>query len=117
LLYIPCCMATTRGPNTQDLLAALRHPLRRRILRAIEPGEEISPRELSRDLDQKLSKVSYHVRVLAECGVLKLTRTTQVRGSTQHFYRSTFEAGWAQSVLAEPDGRPPRRKSRGEEIA
>ena len=110
-------MATAEGPNTHDLLAALRHPLRRRILRAIGPDEEVSPRELSVELDQKLSKVSYHVRVLAECNTLKLVRTAQVRGSTQHFYRSNFQAVWAQSALTEPDERSSRSKSRGEEIS
>jgi DNA-binding transcriptional ArsR family regulator len=110
-------MATAEGPDTHNLLAALRHPMRRAILRAMGPEDEISPRGLSRDLDQSLSKVSYHVRVLADCGVLRMTRTAQVRGSTQHFYRLTFDAAWAQSVLAEADDPPPGGKSRGEEIA
>ncbi|HEU4944973.1 MAG TPA: winged helix-turn-helix domain-containing protein [Solirubrobacterales bacterium] len=110
-------METAESPETHNLLAALRHPLRRRILRAMSPKDELSPRELSKELGQPLSKVSYHVRVLADCGVLQLTRTAQVRGSTQHFYRSTFEARWARSALAEA-GQPPRgSKSRGEEIS
>lgn len=106
-------MEAAESPETHNLLAALRHPLRRRILRAMAPGDELSPRELSKDLDQPLSKVSYHVRVLADCGVLELTRTAQVRGSTQHFYCSTFEAGWARSALAEADKPRPGDRSRG----
>lgn len=105
------------SPETHNLLAALRHPLRRRILRAMAPEDELSPRELSKELDQPLSKVSYHVRVLADCGVLQLTRTAQVRGSTQHFYRSTFEAGWARLALTEASQPPRGSKSRGEEIS
>lgn len=103
MLYISAHMEAADGPNTTNLLAALGHPTRRRILKAMAPDEEVSPRELSRDFDLPLSMVSYHVRVLAECGALELVRTAQVRGATQHFYRSAFEAGWARSALAEAD--------------
>ena len=82
-----------------DLLAALRHPLRRRILRAMAGEEAISPRQLSAALDQPLSNVSYHVRVLAECSAVTLVKTRPVRGSMQHFYRATVNQPWALEVL------------------
>lgn len=90
----------------QNLLVALRHPLRRRILREMAGAEAISPRQLSDALGQPLSNVSYHVRVLAECAVINLVRTTPTRGSVQHFYRSTMDAPWARQVLGlgERDG-------------
>jgi DNA-binding transcriptional ArsR family regulator len=94
-------MAPGRRSRTHELLVALRHPLRRQILQEMEGGEPASPRDLATALKHPLSNVSYHVRVLVDCGVLTLVRTRQVRGSTQHFYRSSVEDEWAQAVLGE----------------
>ena len=103
--------------STQDLFVALGHPTRRQILREMDGGPPASPRELTERLDDTLSNVSYHFRVLAEAGVLKLVSTRPVRGSTQHFYGMEIDADWAKAVLelderAEPNGDP-----QGEEIA
>jgi DNA-binding transcriptional ArsR family regulator len=92
-------MAASEHPEEADLLRALRHPLRRRILREMADGEAISPRRLSTVLQQPLSNVSYHVRVLAECDAVTLVRTAPSRGSVQHFYRSRVSAPWALQVL------------------
>ncbi len=92
-------MAQLDRPDDNSLLVALRHPLRRRILREMAAGEAISPRELATALRQPLSNVSYHVRVLAECAVITLVRTKPARGSVQHFYRSAVDAPWARHVL------------------
>jgi DNA-binding transcriptional ArsR family regulator len=94
-------MARGRSPKTHELLVALRHPLRREILKQMVGGKAISPRELATLLEHPLSNVSYHVRVLVECNVLTLVRTRQVRGSTQHFYRSAVKDEWAQAVLSD----------------
>ncbi len=99
-------MTTTRSA-TNDLFIALAHPLRRLILReAIADEREVSPRELATKLGQPLSRLSYHVRVLAECGALKLTRTKQIRGSTQHFYRAALDTPWARMALKAGEGSP-----------
>lgn len=92
-------MAIRDRSDDQDLLVALRHPLRRRILREMADGEATSPRELSDTLQEQLSNVSYHVRVLAECAVINLVGTKPARGSVQHFYRSAVDAPWARQVL------------------
>jgi DNA-binding transcriptional ArsR family regulator len=101
-------------PENHGLLAALRHPLRRRILRAMANRIPISPRELADALDEPLSGVSYHVRVLAENGVVKEVRRKQVRGATQHFYRWALKAKWAKTVLraTEDDAPKPKRKKK-----
>lgn len=103
-------------PKGNDLFNALGHPMRRRILREmLEGGGETSPRELSAKLCEQLSALSYHVRVLAECGAIELLRTEQTRGSTQHFYRAVVKSGWAITAL-EAGEKPPRRDgSQGEE--
>jgi DNA-binding transcriptional ArsR family regulator len=92
-------MAPSDHAKETDLLRALRHPLRRRILREMADGSKASPRGLSNRLRQPLSNVSYHVRVLAECRAITLVGTRPARGSVQHFYRSTVEAPWALQVL------------------
>ena len=92
-------MARDGRSKENRLLVALQHPTRRRILRLMSGEEPLSPLELSHTLDQPLSNVSYHVRVLADCDAAALVRTKPVRGSTQHFYRSAVEAPWAQQVL------------------
>ena len=114
-------MATDNGPKANDLFTALGHPLRRRILRKmIKQGGETSPRALAAELSVQLSALSYHVRVLAECGAVELVRTEQIRGSTQHFYRSIVKTKWARSALArttDPPGAGGKDRPRGEENA
>jgi DNA-binding transcriptional ArsR family regulator len=92
-------MVATKRSDDHDLLLALQHTLRRRILREMLGRESISPREVADALELPLSNVSYHVRMLAECGVVSLVGTRQVRGSVQHFYRASLEAPWARQVL------------------
>jgi DNA-binding transcriptional ArsR family regulator len=85
--------------DDNELLIALRHPLRRQILRAMAEQDPISPRQISDELRQPLSNVSYHVRVLADCGAVTLVDTAPVRGSMQHFYSPAIEEPWALAVL------------------
>jgi len=92
-------MTNLNRSDDNDLLVALRHPLRREILREMADEKAISPRQISTALRQPLSNVSYHVRVLADCAAISLARTKPVRGSMQHFYRATIEAPWARQVL------------------
>jgi len=108
-------MATRSNTKSNDLFTALGHPLRRRILRTMIDGErETSPRQLSSGLGEPLSALSYHVRVLAECKAIELVRTSQVRGSTQHFYRARIRARWAHTALRS-EGRTKKDKPQGEE--
>jgi DNA-binding transcriptional ArsR family regulator len=72
------------------LAKALNHVLRQHILLAAVQ-REISPNELSDALDEGLSQVSYHVKVLRDdCdGMIELTRTEPVRGAVEHYYRAS----------------------------
>lgn len=92
-------MTSLNRSDDNDLLVALRHPLRRRLLREMAGEDAISPRELALAVGEPLSNVSYHVRVLADCAAVTLVRTKAVRGSMQHFYRAAIEAPWALQVL------------------
>jgi DNA-binding transcriptional ArsR family regulator len=97
-------MAMANRSEDDDLLVALRHPLRRRILRAMAGEDAISPRELSARLRAPLSNVAYHVRVLADCAAVTLVDTQPVRGSMQHFYLNAVEAPWARQILGLGEG-------------
>ena len=92
-------MASIDRPDDNDLLVALRHPLRRRILREMADGKKRSPRELAAVLRTPLSNVSYHVRVLAGKSAVTLVETKPSHGSVQHFYRSAVKTPWAQQIL------------------
>ncbi len=108
-------MAAGDGDKAGDLFMALAHPLRREILRKMLGGGQTSPRDLAAGLDEPLSALSYHVRVLAECGAIKLVRTKQIRGSTQHFYRPAVRAQWARTALRSRKRPPKKSRARGEE--
>jgi DNA-binding transcriptional ArsR family regulator len=97
-------MGKAKRSEDDDLLAALGHPLRRRILRAMDCEETLSPRELANDLNAPLSNVAYHVRVLADCAAVTLVHTQPTRGSMQHFYSTAVEAPWARQILDLSEG-------------
>lgn len=75
-------------PDTPELIAALNHPLRRRILRAYLDGhvQTASSTQLATRLDMPLGNVAYHVKTLARLGVLELARSEKVRGAEERFY-------------------------------
>jgi DNA-binding transcriptional ArsR family regulator len=70
-----------------QLVKALAHPLRVRILRILE-SRTASPNELANELGAPLPNVSYHVRALARAGLAELVRTTPRRGAVEHYYRA-----------------------------
>src|SRR2546423_746741 len=69
------------------VVKALAHPLRVRILTLLDEGE-LSPTELSEKLSVPIGNVSYHVRQLADLGLIRLTRETPRRGAVEHHYTS-----------------------------
>jgi DNA-binding transcriptional ArsR family regulator len=99
LLYAAAPEMGGEGTDDNELLIALRHPLRRQILRTMATQDPISPRQISNELREPLSNVSYHVRVLADCGAVTLVDTEPVRGSMQHFYSPAIDEPWALAVL------------------
>jgi hypothetical protein len=74
----------------QELLDAVRHPIRRSLLRRfLESREMLSPKELSDLENESLSVISYHVRELDTLGAIEIAGDQQVRGALQHFYLPT----------------------------
>lgn len=76
---------------TPELMKALNHPLRRRILRRLHNLDESqSPAQLRRQFDIDIGHVSYHMKVLKDFGFVTLTRTRPSRGALEHFYASAI---------------------------
>ena len=67
----------------------LAHPIRCRAL-TILADREASPVEIGRELGIEASHVAYHVRVLHEARLIRLTEETPRRGSIEHRYRAVF---------------------------
>jgi DNA-binding transcriptional ArsR family regulator len=102
-------MSDAGNQETQEILTAVRHDTRRIILKLLREGgtgNEISPKELADHLGMPLANVSYHIRILAGCRMIRLTRTKDVRGSLQHFYEATgrLEHPVARATLGDGEG-------------
>jgi DNA-binding transcriptional ArsR family regulator len=83
-----------KGKNTgvdQRLVKALAHPLRVEIL-IILNERMASPNELSKELEEGLSQVSYHVKVLKDFECIEMVKTEPRRGAVEHYYRATARA-------------------------
>lgn len=77
--------------SPSDLVTAVSHEMRRRILREMHERDDdspISPTQLSESFTAPLSAISYHVRVLEKYGAIRLVDEHQVRGALEHFYIS-----------------------------
>jgi DNA-binding transcriptional ArsR family regulator len=71
----------------ERLIKAMAHPLRVRIL-AYMNDRPWSPNELSTELAEGLSQVSYHVKVLRDFELIEMTGTEPRRGAVEHYYRA-----------------------------
>jgi DNA-binding transcriptional ArsR family regulator len=83
-----------------NIVKALSHPLRMRILTRLNEGVA-SPNEMSKEFEESLPLVSYHVRILRELDCIELVRTTPRRGAIEHHYRALTrpfldDADWRQ---------------------
>jgi DNA-binding transcriptional ArsR family regulator len=75
----------------QRVVKALAHPLRVQILMILNE-RMASPNELSKELDEGLSQVSYHVKVLKDYECIEMVKTEPRRGAVEHYYRATARA-------------------------
>jgi len=80
-------MSTENGTgDRQAVFEALQHALRRELLKLVVEHKELTPSKCARLLDDKLTDVSYHMRKLADRGLVRLDHTGQARGAAVHFY-------------------------------
>lgn len=84
------------APSSSALINAVRHPTRRRILRAYLDGaaECVSARQLAPTMEQRVGQVDYHLKTLARCEILRLVRDDGGGGGEPAY-------GWALDVEAE----------------
>ena len=68
-------------PGHEQLVKGLSHPVRTQCLTVLT-DRIASPREISEIIDEDLSNVSYHVRVLGELGLIELVSEEPVRGAS-----------------------------------
>lgn len=87
---------TASGAIEQNIVKALAHPLRVRILTVLN-DQVASPNELRKLLEEGLSQVSYHVKVLRDFEMIEMVKAEPRRGAVEHFYRATskvFVPSW-----------------------
>jgi predicted transcriptional regulator len=87
----------------EALVPHIVHPMKVAIIEAMAwIGRPLSASELDKVFDSRfgVSQVSYHVRTLAEAGVIRKVRQEQVRGSIKTFF--------AFAVAARGTAPPPR---------
>lgn len=81
----------------RQLIRAVAHPLRVKILRWLE-SEPSSPKRLAVRSGEELANVSYHMGVLLECGCVELVETIPRRGAVEHVYKLTPQGGIGSRV-------------------
>jgi len=101
-----------REPDTADadglaeVLSAVGHPVRIRVIRACREGEKQSPSRLHGALpDVPLGTLAYHVRQLASAGLLKRAGRVSRRGAIEHLYLLTPRGVRMAQLLDELPGR------------
>lgn len=57
------------------------------ILRRAVAGEEFSAKTIADQRQESIPAISYHVRALADAGLLRHSRSVQRRGAQQRYYR------------------------------
>lgn len=85
-------MLTTKAQRkqaAQNRLKAMSHDTRAKALRILVE-RTASPAEIAREIGEKVENVSYHVKKMAEWGVVKPVgeRKAHGAGAIQHFYRA-----------------------------
>jgi DNA-binding transcriptional ArsR family regulator len=71
-------------------LGGLNHVTRLRVLILLRKKDrELSPKTMAMMLDMPIGAVSYHVRGMADKGLIEVTRVEQRRGALEHFYKET----------------------------
>lgn len=71
-------------------LRSLAHPLRLRML-SLLTASAMSAAEVARELDVTHANASYHLRLLADAGLLVVEGEEQIRGGTAKRYRHPLE--------------------------
>jgi DNA-binding transcriptional ArsR family regulator len=90
-----------RSLQNPALVQALAHPLRAKMLYALQE-KEASPKELATHFSVPLSTVAYHIQILRKLKLIRLVRKTPRRGAIEHHYKADHAAhiddeAWSQT--------------------
>ena len=101
-----------RGPDQHEpealaeVLSALGHPVRVRVIKSYDDGIKLSPSKLQDTMsDVPLGTLAYHVRQLADAGILKRAGSVTRRGAIEHLYVLTPRGTRVAGVLDELQAR------------
>jgi DNA-binding transcriptional ArsR family regulator len=78
---------TSRRPAESDWLYAIGHPNRVEIMRRFLATGTATPKAVADAVGLPVPRASYHIRFLAERGVLRLAGRTQRRGASVRHYQ------------------------------
>jgi DNA-binding transcriptional ArsR family regulator len=87
--------------SSSELISAVSHPTRRRILRAYldESFECVSASELAPAVEQRVGQVAYHLKTLARYEILRLVHGEGREGEPVYGWALDVEAEWLRLVL------------------
>ncbi|GIH20722.1 ArsR/SmtB family transcription factor [Rugosimonospora africana] len=77
----------TLEATTPAQLKALGHPLRQRLLYALDEPATMS--QLAAAFDAQKGTIAHHLKVLGAAGMVRVVGTRHVRGGTEHSYQRT----------------------------
>jgi DNA-binding transcriptional ArsR family regulator len=90
-------------PSSSELITAVSHPTRRRILRAFVDGPlgSASAGELADALEEPAAQIGYHLKTLARCEILRLSQQGDRDDAEEHHYGWSLdlEPEWLRVVL------------------
>jgi DNA-binding transcriptional ArsR family regulator len=84
--------SSTPAPRSDSVLSALSDDMRRQMLRLIKQPTSAKMVHIAlkeKEIEVPLPNISYHMKILREAGLLKLTGTAQRRGAVESFYVQT----------------------------
>jgi DNA-binding transcriptional ArsR family regulator len=94
---------TNMVPSKSELISAVNHPTRRRILRVFveEPDRCASASELAKAVEEPAARVGYHLKTLAHSGILRLNHVGEPKVAAKRHYGWSLEAEptWLGLVL------------------
>lgn len=100
--------------STTNALRATAHPVRIRML-SLLTNTEMSASELARELGTSTANASYHLRYLADAGLVVEAGETTIRGGVAKLYTHPWQAS-VPSTGASPDDREAYVRSLADEL-
>jgi len=94
-----------QSENSQEVVAALHHPIRRKIVKLGNEKGEVTVRELAKLLGHPLANVRYHVKVLAKAHILRPVGPRVVKGTRTQCWGVTaivYETAWVRELIQLP---------------